>query len=219
MLESRWCIFTAHDTPSSCILVLPGRGQTGHAIARAWADINFAHTMVIAVTPKLRRWYPQPYNATHQEEALAGISLARQTIEEVVSKIETEYRIPRRQIALVGFSAGGVMGIDVAAHSEKEFAAVVCHSGAILDPSELPPCRFNMPIVLTHCKDDLVFAWEERFLPMEDALLRENYQIVRLISEHGGHGMSMDDILNSAKIISYRLDYEEDLVDEGYYDL
>lgn len=211
MIDYRWCVFPAKGIPTSCILVLPGRSQHGIELARAWLKTELEDTVIIAVTPNERQWYPQPYSSTDQDEAVAGLSIARDAIEEVLNKIEKEYDIPRNKIALVGFSAGGVMAINVAAHAEQELAGAVCHAGAILEPENLPLCRFKeMPIVLTHCEDDDVFDWEERYLPMTDALDRTGYNTYLVENEWGGHGIDLNDILCSAKIIAGRLGYSEE---------
>jgi predicted esterase len=220
MLEPRWCVFTSQLNPTSCILILPGRDQTGIELAHAWARPYLPETMIVTVTPVERQWYPQPYSSTDQANAVAGLAEARQIIEEVVDKIEKDYNIPRHRIALAGFSAGGVMGINVAAHSDKEFAAVVCHAGAILEPQALPLAKFpEMPIVLTHCKDDGVFDWDERFLPMVEALDREGYNYFTIESEYGGHSLNFDDISESAEIIAARLGYEDVSEKHLYFDL
>jgi predicted esterase len=164
--------------------------------------------LVIAVTPYARQWYPQPYSAVDQDEAVSGLPAARAAIEEVLETIERKYLVPRDKIALVGFSAGGVMAIDVAVNSTRELAGVVCHAGAVLEPWNIPMCRFvDMPIITTHCSDDDVFDWEERYLPMVESLENTKYNLHTIENDWGGHGVDLEDILCGAKILAPRLGY------------
>ncbi|MFI5343965.1 MAG: alpha/beta hydrolase [Chlamydiales bacterium] len=211
MIDYRWCIFPAKDTPTSCILILPGRSQHGIELARAWLKSELQDTLFIAVTPIEKQWYPMPYSAINQDDAIAGLEIARAAIEEVLTIIEEKFHIPRNKIGIVGFSAGGVMSIYVASHSEREMAGVVCHAGAILEPEKLPLCRYpQMPIILTHCQDDNVFDWYERYVPMADALDKQNYNLYVSENEWGGHGLDLDDVLTSAKVLGKRLGYTEE---------
>lgn len=206
MLEPRWCIFTAENKPDGCLLILPGRGELGFDLAFGWTKRLPPNVMVATITPKQRRWYPQPYSPTNQKAAVDGLPEARQAIEDAISKIQSEYNLPKHRIALAGFSAGGVMAINVAAHSDEELAGVVCHAGAILEPKTLPKCQFDdMPIVLTHCEDDDVFDWEERYVPMLDALEHKGYNYTTFESKWGGHRITEHDLIDSAEIILPRL--------------
>ncbi len=214
MLEPRWCVFTPEKqvTPTSCMLILPGRSQVGIHLASAWIEVtDFPNTVFVVITPRAREWYPMPRDSKRQHRAVSGLPKARKTIEGVLDQIQEIYSIPRRRVAIAGFSAGGVMSVNVAAHSEQELAGVVCHAGAILEPHNLPECKEEhkeMPIVLTHNLDDIVFDWEERYLPMVDALEEKGYSFYPLEGEKGGHMITYDDIISSSRIIAPRLGYK-----------
>jgi predicted esterase len=149
----------------------------------------------VSITPKALAWYPMPNGAHDQYWALEGQERARLTIEGVVQKIESRYGIPRSKIVLCGFSAGGVMAIQVASQSATPFAGVVVHAGAILDPSALPPCQCpTTPFLLTHYQDDVIFEWRERYVPMRDALTARGYWIYVIERRVGGHTVCEQDI-------------------------
>jgi len=193
---------------TSCILILPGRDQYAQELAEAWINPNFNKTVIVGITPKNFQWYPQPFNPLDQNEAVAGLNRARIIIEAMLDRIEDEFNIPRLKTALVGFSAGGVMANYVATHSEFELAGVVCHAGAILEPNEIPQCKFaDMPIVLTHCMDDQVFDWNERYRPMKNGLQNKNYNVSFLENQWGNHSLKMSDVQYGATELSDRLGY------------
>jgi len=186
-----------------CILCLPGRGGDGDTIADFYAHCSGLDKCVfVGITPEGYCWYPLPRNPDDQAAAVAGIPRARGAIEEAVTIIGGKYNIPKSKTAIVGFSAGGVMAIETAAHSVEPFAAVVAHAGAILDPKSLPKSRHPTPVVLIHAKDDDCFAWDERFLPMRDALLLQGYDTFSLEHDLGGHRITEYDVRQAGLFLS-----------------
>jgi predicted esterase len=69
------------------------------------------------------------------------------------------------------------MALQCAMLNDESFAAVVSHSGAILQPRKTPPARFDTPIMLMHNKQDDCFDWTERFRPMRRMLVRRGYDV------------------------------------------
>lgn len=213
MIDSRWMVFPpAQDrVATSCMLILPGRAQFCTELVRMWLKADLDDTLFVGVTPNDLEWYPMPRNAMDQDEALGGLPRAFRAIKKVIDKIHTDWEIPYNRIALAGFSAGGVMSIYMATHFEHELAGAISHAGAILDPEELPFAKYKeMPIILTHCEDDMVFEWYERYLPMRDSLEAKGYDLYPFEVPWGGHGMDMMDVLDSARIIGPRLGYDKE---------
>ncbi len=184
------------DEINYCIFVLPGRGQSGSVMSQNYESFSrLKQTLFVGMTPQNFAWYPMPFSAVDQEEAVEGLVAARETIDKYITTIQKRYSIPRNKIVILGFSAGGVMAIETAAHSTEPFAAVICHSGAILEPSLLPRAKHpDMPVLLTHNFDDDCFAWDERYLPMRDALVDNGYKTLTLEREFGRHRLSYCDI-------------------------
>lgn len=202
-----------------CILCLPGRGGDGDTIADFYAHSSGLNKCVfVGITPEGFCWYPLPRNPEDQAAAVAGIPRAREAIEEAITIIGGKYGIPRSKTAMVGFSAGGVMAIETAANANEPFAAVVAHAGAILDPKSLPKNRHPTPIVLIHCQDDDCFAWDERFLPMREALVTQGYDTHSLEHRLGGHRITEFDIRQAGIFLGAWLgignEYQDDLLIE-----
>jgi predicted esterase len=190
-----WHVLNEHRGSKGCVLFLPGRDNIGLVMGKMYYAAGLRQPLLISITPKNLAWYPLPNGANDQQLALAGQEIARLTIDDVVQKIESKYEIPHSRIVLCGYSAGGVMAIQVASHSIEPFAGVVVHAGAILDPSNLPPCQCpKTPFLLTHCQDDAIFEWRERYVPMRKALDAQGYWVYVLERSLGGHMVCDQDV-------------------------
>ena len=190
------CYAYYEGTPKYAVICIPGRANDGAHLAQEYQKISeIPNTVFVGPTPIGMAWYPMPYSATNQKEAVQGLPRARKAIEKVQQKIEEVYGIGKENTILTGFSAGGVMAIQVATHSDTPYKGVVCHSGAILDPASLPMCTKDnwCPILLMHNKDDTCFDWIERYIPMKTALLHKKYVVYTSEFEVGGHIMKKYD--------------------------
>jgi len=193
-----WHVLNAEKNPTECVLFLPGRDNSGSVMGKTYDSIGLDNTLLVSITPKKLEWYPLPNGINDQDAAVEGLSSAYETIESVVDKITETTDIRRNKIVLCGYSAGGVMGIQVAVHSKEPFAGVVVHCGAILEPSILPKCQCpDTPFLLTHYKDDPIFEWEERYLPMKKALIQQRYAVWVLENSIGGHLVDEPDLIRS----------------------
>lgn len=197
LLKMAECVsWKSDDKVENCVFALPGRCNSGAELVRDYASCaKLNNTLYVGITPSGYAWYPMPNNPKDQDNAVAGLRVARETIERYIVAVQEKYNIPRNKIVLVGFSAGGVMAVEVAAHSDEAFAAVACHSGAILEPIKLPKAKHpSMPILLTHNQDDYCFDWFERYLPMRNALVRKGYNALSIEAKIGGHVLTIDDV-------------------------
>lgn len=218
MIDSRWVVYPSLcEKPISCVLVLPGRAQYAVDLTKAWLKTGFDDTLFIGVTPNHLQWYPMPINALDQDAAVSGLPKAFKAISKVLEKINTKYEVPYNKIAIVGFSAGGVMANYMISHFPHELAGSVSHGGAILEPFNLPEAKFkHVPVILTHNFDDSIFDWEERYLPMKNALLKKKYNLTTIEDDFGGHNICLQDILDAAKVLGPRLGYNQEFFEKSY---
>ena len=200
----------------SCIIGIPGRGHTGFMIGEWYNTLQLEETLIVGITPEGRCWYPMPNGPFDQEEALAGMMGSVQSINQTIVEIQGIYGLKKEQIALVGFSAGAVMAMQVAAHSDEAFAAVVSHGGAILDPTSFPARKHETPFILQHNADDDAFEWEERFLPTKETLSTNQYNLSLILRQNGGHTVRFDDVLLAMKLIQHRLGYPKKYIERRF---
>lgn len=175
-------------------VLMPGRGQpSADMMARYDRYSELDNTRLLAVSP-FEEWYPAPKGADNQMEAVWGLKLSVPDFNDFVEKLEHEFQVPRSKIALIGFSAGAVMAIQAAAWSNRPYAAVIAHNGAILEPADLPRAKHDTPFLLLHNENDDCFSWDERYLPMKIALVDKKYNLDVIENEVGGHYISPEDV-------------------------
>tara|TARA_Y100000034_G_scaffold86053_1_gene103163 strand:+ start:9537 stop:10295 length:759 start_codon:yes stop_codon:yes gene_type:complete len=205
-------VFNGAKKSHSCVICLAGRAGCGGRLAHHYQQATELNdTTFIGVTPWGERsveWYPQPYSATEQREAVAGLQTARHFVEEIITSTMEQFNVPRNRIALTGFSAGAVMSLFTTTNSQEDLAGVVVHSGASLEPNRIPQCQNNTAVLLTHGQLDFCFDWYERYVPMKNALLKKGYKTLVVESPKEHHRVSYADMVFSAKFLASRLGYE-----------
>ena len=104
-----------------------------------------------------RSWYEMPSD-NHQ-----GVIESRKLLMELIERIEGD-GIPAHRIALMGFSQGAVVGLDVGIRYPRRLAGIVGMSGYLAFPERLSdeksPAASGLPILLTHGKNDDVLSVE-----------------------------------------------------------
>ena len=211
--DADFYVFKGDKKSHSCVIVLAGRSGCGGRLAWHYQQVTqLKHTTFIGVTPysqsKHIEWYPQPYSATEQRAAVAGLETARDYVETIILSTMNQFDLPRDKIALTGFSAGAVMSLYSTTHSNQDLAGVVVHAGASLESNKIPQCKNNTDILLTHGKKDYCFDWYERYVPMKNALLKKGYSTFVVEDPEAQHRVSHDDMIFSAKFLAPRLGYE-----------
>lgn len=189
------------------IILMVGRCGRAIDMMRYYREVcELDRTRLISVEP-LDEWYPAPKSPEDQEEAIWGLKVSVPEFDLFIAKLEEDYSINRSEIVLAGFSAGAVMAIQVAAYSQKPFAAVISHNGAILDPAALPMAAHDTPFFLIHSRDDQCFSWDERYIPMKKALLAKEYTVELCEREDGDHAIAPEDVADAAIFLADILEY------------
>ena len=201
-------ILRARKKPLGCIVTLPGRGGTGRGMVDIYKQTELDKSLIIGITPSEKQWYPLPNGVEDQQAAVAGLDNAIENISGTLKRIRRSFGVVSRNTVLAGFSAGAVVALQIAALSEFPFAAVICHSGAILEPNKLPQCKHpSTKIMLVHSQDDTCFFWDERYLPMKKALQEKGYDFVSLERRVGNHGIYRPEIVMAGTFLAPILGY------------
>lgn len=214
-LYPQWCVLKRHSVaPTSCIIALPGRGQSGFSLASLYNAMGLSHTMVIGLTPTKFEWYPMPNGIKDQKAAVVSQHWSMATIADVLKEVQIKYKIGPDKMALVGYSAGAVMSIHTAINLAGSVSAVVAHAGAILEPWRVQQCLCpNTHFLLIHSLDDEAFKWDERYLPMKESLTENAYNVCSIEKENGGHGIYFADIRRATGFIANKFGYGDDVVE------
>lgn len=183
------------------MLLLPGRGVPAYIMLKVAHHMGLTKHLRIALEPKRKMWYPMPNGANDQERAVQGLQHANVAVNYVINIIQKAWGLNKSDIALLGFSAGSVVALDVATKSDDPFACCVSMSGTILEPQNVRDAVNNTPIVLQHNLHDNVFSWDERYVPTRDALRQRGYQLTLLERMEGDHNIYREDITNISRLI------------------
>lgn len=180
-----------------CIVYIPGRGNTNELMRDLHRYVSLEKTMGVSIQPYKLRWYPMPKGIDDQDDSVKGLKQSVKHIETEINKIQRGHGLKRSDIALVGFSAGAVMSLNMLAHNTKDpYKAVIGLSGAILDIDAFPYCaesNSETPVLIQHNWDDKVFDWYERYEPMKECLINKNYNVNIFERFHGGHTIKVSD--------------------------
>lgn len=176
--------------PIGCIVALHGRGVRGEDLAPLAEAIALEGIRWIFPDGPMelpgfaggRAWYEIP------PRHLQGLSDSRKLLFELIERLEQQ-ETPSRRIALMGFSQGAVMSLDVGVRYPRRIAGIVAMSGYLAYPetlaAEKSPASAGLPVLLTHGKNDEVLPVE--WAREAQAVLRGEGFSVRLHEYLMGH--------------------------------
>lgn len=199
-----------HGEPIGCVLVLPGRGIPGTLMEKFMFHTGLWRSLQVVLEPHNLEWYPAPNGPEDQEAAIWGLSHARKILEYEIERIEKGWGFKKKDMIILGFSAGAVMAIQMLAHSDKPYAGILSLAGAILDPADLPKAKYKTPVLLQHNMDDDCFKWDERYLPMLKSLTKKGYNVTTNERPEGGHTLTGYDVDLTREFVSKQFGYWED---------
>lgn len=188
------------NSENGTVLLLVGRNGK----AEKFIELYKKHCpfRLIGIEPE-KEWYPAPNGVNNQKDSISGLKKSIPYLIQFILELENKFCLDRSKLALVGFSAGAVMAIEIA--QIDQFSAVVCHNGAILDLNLRPDVK--TPFLVIHSENDHCFSWEERFLPMKNSFLNHNYNVEFIEKSIGGHTIETADIIASTNFLSDKFLY------------
>jgi len=192
--------------PKGCILCLPGRYTKGRDLAEVYRGLMLNRTMIVGVTPK-KEWFPAARTPDDQQEAIDGLPGAVKMLDSVLRRLRRGMGINRENVVLVGVNSGATVALEAMTTTRHPFAAVVCHNGTTLDPKRLIPKIHDTKVILAHSKDDRLYKWGRRYMPMKTAMEAAGYDITAIEREAGGHGIFKDDLIRIANLLAPVLGY------------
>lgn len=189
------------------VIFLPGRGGKAQTLLDHYDMFaGLQHSLFLGIDPE-DEWYPMPNGPDDQGQAVAGLESSVLRLKNFIEILQFTYKFSPEQTALVGFSAGAVMALQLALNFGENYAAVICHSGAILQPQNVRPNKKDTTFFLLHSQDDDCFFWDERYVPMKNALSQNGYNTLTVERRTGGHHVFSDDISFVAKSLGRKFQY------------
>lgn len=206
---NKWLITEPKGKRKGCVIALPGRAVPGEMMDKFANHFGLSDSMIVVLEPDMLRWYPQPNGPADQVDAVAGLAEAVRVVNQKIGTIQRAFHLKRRQIVVAGYSAGAVLALQLLAASHQPFAAVVSFGGAILEPDKMPKAPTQTPVLLRHAIDDDCFKWDERYLPMKQALIENDYNLFVSEKPDGGHGIYRQDATAIGRFCAPHLGYKD----------
>lgn len=139
------------------------------------------------------QWFPIPWLDGSSEAAAAeGMARAEADINAFLDAVLAEEGIAPEALALVGFSQGTMMSLQVAPRRGAPVAGVVGFSGRLLAPERLQAEAVSRPPVL------LVHGDADEMVPVQslpeaaDTLTAAGFEVYTHVSRGTGHGIAPD---------------------------
>lgn len=159
-----------------------------------------------AGTPFGRQWFPIPWlDGSSEAEATAGLARAAEDLNAYLDATLAAEGLAPGALALVGFSQGTMMALEVAPRRSAALAGVVAFSGRLLRPEALAAeARVKPPMMLIHGDADPVVPFADMGLA-GDALLGAGFETYAHVMRGTGHGIAPDGLGVALSFLKTRL--------------
>ena len=139
------------------------------------------------------QWFSIPrFDGTTEAEAEAGLLRSAAAIDAFLDARLAEEGLGPEALALVGFSQGTMMSLQVAPRRAAAIAGVVGFSGRLIAPERLAAeVRVRPPMLLIHGDADEMVPFASLELAA-DALASDGFEIYTHVSRGVGHGIAPD---------------------------
>ncbi|RLL65407.1 alpha/beta hydrolase [Paenirhodobacter hankyongi] len=146
-----------------------------------------------AGNPFGRQWFPIPrLDGSTMEQAAEGAARAAEDLNAFLDGLLAAEGLSPSQLALVGFSQGTMMSLEVAPRRAEPVACVVAFSGRLLRPEALAAEAVSRPpVLLLHGDADPMVPFEEMSVA-GDALVAAGFETYGHVMKGTGHGISPD---------------------------
>lgn len=155
-----------------------------------------------ALNPMGYQWFPLPWiDGSSEAEMRAGFETAERALTAYLARELTHLGLGQRRLALVGFSQGCMMALQVGPTLEPGPAAIIGYSGRLADPERLKARkRSSPPVYLSHgALDDVVAP-----ASLEEArvgLAALGLSVETHMSPHIGHSISEEGLRGGAMFL------------------
>ncbi|MEI4470586.1 alpha/beta hydrolase [Frigidibacter sp. MR17.24] len=159
-----------------------------------------------AGNPFGRQWFPIPrFDGSTEEAARAAMLASAADVDAFLDARLAEFGLPASALALVGFSQGTMMSLQVAPRRAAPLACVVGFSGRLVAPEALKDeIRVRAPILLLHGDADDVVP----FASMEaaaNALSAAGNEVFAHVMRGTGHGIAPDGLSSALYFLRQNL--------------
>ena len=143
--------------------------------------------------PSGYQWFPIPrFDGSSEAQAAAGLRRSVQDLNAFLDQRLAYEGLGPEALALVGFSQGAMMSLEVAPRRAVAPAAVVAISGRLIQPERLAAeATAKPPVLIMHGDQDQVVDFDEMALAA-NALAAAGIDTYGHVMKGMGHGISQD---------------------------
>ncbi|MEL6532339.1 MAG: prolyl oligopeptidase family serine peptidase [Pseudomonadota bacterium] len=163
-----------------------------------------------AMNPAGFQWFPIPWiDGSSEEAAMAGMARASDDLNAFLDAVMVEEGVTADQTAIIGFSQGTMMTLQVALRRAEPLAALVGFSGRLLQPETLADeIAVRPPVLLIHGDQDEVVPPQS--LPeAAQALQAAGVEVFAHVMKGTGHGIAPDGLSVALAFLRDRLGLED----------
>lgn len=156
------------------------------------------------------QWFPIPWlDGSSEAAAAAGLAAAARDLNGFLDARLAEEGLTADRMALVGFSQGAMMSLEVAPRRDRAVAGVVAISGRLLRPEALASeARVKPPVLLIHGDQDPVVPFAD-MARAGDALTAAGFETFGHVMQGTGHGIAPDGLGVALRFLKDRLESRE----------
>ncbi|MGO4854565.1 alpha/beta hydrolase [Phaeovulum sp. W22_SRMD_FR3] len=152
-----------------------------------------------------RQWFPIPWlDGSSEAQAAEGLARAAADLNAFLDALMVETGLSADRIAIIGFSQGTMMALEVAPRRAAALAGVVAFSGRLLRPEALGEVKSKPPVLLIHGDADPVVPFEDMG-KAGDALVTAGFEVYGHVMKGTGHGIAPDGLTVALTFLRERL--------------
>ena len=152
------------------------------------------------------QWFSIPrFDGSTVAQSEAGLNMATDDVNAFLDQRLAYEGLAPQALALVGFSQGAMMSLQVAPRRSPAMAAVVAISGRLIHPERLTTeTKSKPPILIMHGDQDQVVDFAEMGLAA-DALTAAGFDTFGHVMQGSGHGIAQDGLSTALAFLRHHL--------------
>ncbi|MFV0409827.1 MAG: alpha/beta hydrolase [Paracoccus sp. (in: a-proteobacteria)] len=152
------------------------------------------------------QWFPIPWmDGSTEELARSSMVQSAEDINVFLDQVLAAEEITVDQLAVIGFSQGTMMALEVLPRRPQPVAAIVGFSGRLLGPERLEgEAASKPPVLLLHGDADPVVPFAD-LGKAETALKSAGFDVESFVMKGTGHGISQDGLVTALAFLKKHL--------------
>jgi glyoxalase family protein len=180
---------------NAALILVHGRGGSAREMLRLAREIADGTVACVAPQASGHTWYPYSFlSPLDQNEP--GLSSGLAVLEALVRET-IEAGVPRKRVALLGFSQGACLALEFVARSAGRYGGVIGLSGGLIGPPGTPrdyPGSLNATPILLGCSDVDPHIPLERVEETATVLTGLGGEVTKRIYPGLGHTVNRDEL-------------------------